>query len=870
MLSQMTLPDEITLVEGHGTTNPYVFYMPGIARLCIPALDEEDGPSGVGDGLKGVTQLPAGVALAATWDQSLAVDYGRVIGAEEAAKGVNVNLGPTVNIDRDPRWGRSFEAYSEDPFLNAELATATIDGVQSTGIMSQVKHFAAYNQETNRNTPLDDVIVSERALQEIYMPAFDAAVRDAKVASVMCSYSSINGSFSCNDAYLLTDSLDQQWGFGGFVTSDYGALHATAGALEGTDQEQPFDTYFGAALRAAVQDGKIARAVLNTMVSRILTEMFRFGLFGKPATGSTGAVVTSAGHVAVANAVAESGTTLLKNAGGLLPLPAHGAGTVAVIGPSASDSPTNAGGGSAYVIPSQTVTPLQGLQAAAAAGTGIVYQQGLPTDSSLAAIPSSALLPTYTPTAFGGGYSATLTAPQTGTYVLALTNPCGCYTPTSLFLNGRLLFDDPGTAPAHVYSVAVDLQARHSYRIKVSGVSTALTWAMPSDLAPGIAQAAQAAKGAAAAIVVVSDDTESEASDRTSIELPSAQNELIEAVAAVNPRTIVVIDAGAPVAMPWLGQVAAVIDAWYPGQTNGTALADVLFGKVDPSGHLPVTFPASLSQVPAAGASEFPGVGGRVRYGEGVDVGYRWYDTRDLKPLFSFGYGLSYTQFAFRNLRVTPTSASGTTDISVSATVRNVGRRAGADVAQLYLGDPAGAGEPPRQLVGFEKVNLPPGRSTRVRFSVMPRDTWWWDQSAGGWSQTAGTYRLYAGDSSALANLPLRGSFTLKATPAARRVVIDAPRSIRPGRRARVRVTLTAAGDAMLAQVLLALQVPQGWTARPIGATAFRGVAHSQALTATFSVTPPVWAPATNQVVHATAALGPAAIREAGATVRVS
>ncbi|MBV9050000.1 MAG: glycoside hydrolase family 3 C-terminal domain-containing protein, partial [Solirubrobacterales bacterium] len=864
--------DEITIVEGHGTAppNPYVFYMPGIARLCIPALGEEDGPSGVADQLTGVTQLPAGVALAATWDPSLARQYGQVIGAEEAGKGAAVNLGPTVNIDRDPRWGRSFETYTEDPYLNQSLGTGTIGGVQSTGVMAQVKHFNAYNQETNRNTPQDNVIVSDRALHEIYMPAFQAAVEQAKVASVMCAYSTVNGSYSCQNRYLLTDTLKQEWGFPGFVTSDYGAIHDTLGAaLAGTDQEQPFSTYFGAPLEQDVINGTIPRSVVNTMVQRILTEMFRFNLIAKPPSGSPSATVTTPAHVALGNSVAEAGTTLLKNSSRALPLSADRGGSMAVIGPSASTSPTYAGGGSAYVIPSQTVTPLQGIEAAAGPGMQVSYQQGLPTDSSLPAIPSSALNPAYSSTPSGGSYSGMLTAPETGTYVLALTNPCNCYTPTYLYLNGQEILDNPGTPPVSVYSVAVNLTAGQSYSIRISGQSSELSWATPSALAPGIAQAVAAAKSASTAIVVVSDDTESEATDRPSLDLPSAQNELISAVAAANPHTVVVVDAGAPIAMPWLAQVNAVLDAWYPGQTNGTALADVLFGKVDPSGHLPVTFPTSLAEVPASTPAQFPGVGGQVQYSEGIDVGYRWYDAKQLQPLFPFGFGLSYTRFAFSNLRLARPVVNGVDDVPVSATVTNIGNRTGTDVAQLYLGDPPAAGEPPRQLVGFQKVTLAPGQSARVRFTITPRDSWWWDQSAGGWSQTAGLYHVYLGDSSSLADLPLRGDFTMATTPAARQVVIDAPSTMTLGRRSTVKVTLTASGDETLNRVRLALQLPQGWTQRSVGRSSFAHVPPSASLSATFSVTPPSWAPAANDVIHATAALSRDAIREAGVTVTV-
>ncbi len=664
LMGQLTLADEISMVEGHGTTNPYVFYTPAIPALCIPAVGLEDGPSGVADGLTGVTQLPAGVALAATWDPSLASQYGQVIGAEEYGKGASANLGPTVNIDRDPRWGRSFEALSEDPFLNAALDVSEIGGVQSQDVMAQVKHYDAYNQETYRNTPADNVIVSNRALHEIYMPSFNAAVTRGGAASVMCAYSWVNGAASCNNSYLLTNVLRQQWGFPGFVTSDYGALHSTQGAVEGTDQEQPFNTYYGTALQTAVENGTIPRSALNTMVSRIFTEMFRFKLFSQPRTGSPSATVTTAGHVALATQVAEAGTTLLKNSGGTLPLSAGNAGTVAVIGPSASVSPTYAGGGSAYVLPGPTVTPLAGIQAAAGPGSHVAYQQGLPADTALPAIPASDLSPAYASTPIGGSYSGTLTAPETGTYILAITNSCHCYAPTYLSLDGKQLVDDPGTPPVSTFSVAVNLTAGQKYALSISGSSSALLWGTPTALAPGITAAVTAAKSASTAVVVVSDDTESEATDRLSLNLPSAQDELISAVAAANPHTVVVVNAGAPVAMPWLSQVSAVVDAWYPGQTSGTVLASVLFGQTDPGGHLPVTFPQSLSQVPASTTAEFPGNGTTVQYSEGVDVGYRWYDAKATQPLFPFGFGLSYTSFAYSGLQVSRNSVSGTPALS--------------------------------------------------------------------------------------------------------------------------------------------------------------------------------------------------------------
>jgi beta-glucosidase len=720
------------------------------------------------------------------------------------------------------------------------------------------------------------VIVSDRALHEIYMPAFQAAVERAHAAAVMCASSTVNGHYSCQNRYLLTDVLNQEWDFPGFVMTDYLALHSTTGgAFAGTDMERRDDTYYGQPLETDVENGTVPSSVLNTMVQRILTEMFRFNLIARPPRGSTSAKVTSPAHRRLSNEVAEAGTTLLKNSSHTLPLSSRGAGRVAVIGPSAEASPTYGQGGSTYVVPSHPVTPLQGLRSAAGRGTHVVYEHGLPTDTSLPAIPASNLTPAYSPTPLGGNYIGTLTAPQTGTYVLALDNPC-CSTQTHLYLDGKDLINDPGVKPAYTYSASVYLYAGASYTLQISGESDSLSWGTPSHLAPGIDDAVAAAKSAKTAIVVVSDDTESESTDRPSLDLPSAQNELISQVAAANSHTVVVVDAGAPIIMPWLPKVSAVVDAWYPGETSGTALARVIFGQIDPGGHLPVTFPKSLSEVPAHAPAHFPGNGKTVQYSEGIDVGYRWYDVKHITPLFPFGFGLSYTRFRFSDLRVSPATTDGLSDVSVSATIKNVGSRTGTDVAQLYLDDPAAAGEPPRQLVGYRRVTIAPGHSSRIRLKIAPQRTWWWAQSArggtstgGGWSQTPGNYRVYVGDSSALANLPLRKTFRIDGSPAARQVVITAPKTVQPGKAARVTVRLTASGDEALKNVRLALQLPQGWTVKPVGSAVFSRVGPSAAPTATFLVRPPAYAPNANAVVHATAVLGPAATRGAGVTVTV-
>jgi beta-glucosidase len=602
----------------------------------------------------------------------------------------------------------------------------------------------------------------------------------------------------------------------------------------------------------------------------VLTTMFRFNLFNDPPTGTTSDTVTTPAHVSTATKVAEAGATLLKNDDQTLPLSPNHAGTVAVIGPSASATPTDGGGGSAHVISSGSVTPLQGMEAVANGHTQLTYTQGLPTDGSLPAIPATNLTPAYAPTPFGGSYSGTLTAPETGTYVLAITNPCTCYTSTYLSLDGRQIIDNPGTPPQDVYSVAVQLTAGQTYTIAISGDSSALTWATPSALAQQIAPAVAAAKSASTAVVVVSDDTQTEAADRLSLALPSAQDELISAVAAANPHTVVVVQTGAPVTMPWLSSVSSVLDDWYPGQTDGTALANVVFGRSDPSGHLPVTFPQSLAQVPASTQQQWPGVAGIVQFSEGLDIGYRWYDDQNTTPLFPFGYGLSYTSFKYSDLQIQPSPDGATGDVTVSATVTNTGSQAGADVAQLYLSDPASAGEPPRQLAGFQRVSLAAGQSQQLTFKVTPRSEEWWDETANGWSSDPGTYGVYVGDSSALDDLPLSGSFTLATTPGSREVSVDAPSTMASGTAATVTVSLSAAGTQTLNTVKLALQLPDGWTAHALDKARFTDVTPGTALSTRFEVVPAAVSRNQNEVVHATASLGPDLDRESGATTRVT
>jgi beta-glucosidase len=717
VLAQMTQAQKIQMLHGNGATQPYIGDMSAIPSLCIPAMGFQDGPSGVGDGLGGVTQLPSAVSSAATWDTGLQKQYGTVAGAEFKGKGADVALGPTMNIVRDPRWGRAFETYSEDPYLAAQMATASIQGIQSQGVMAQAKHVAVYNQETNRNGPADNAVVDNRTLQEIYLPAFQAAVSKGASASVMCAYSTVNGVYACQNPYLLNTALYQQAGFGGFVTSDWGGAHSTVeSANNGMTIEMPNGYFYDAFLSQALANGTVSQATLDTMVSRVLTQMFAFGLFDKQKTGTTGAVVTSAAHQTTARQVAEQGSVLLKNTG-ILPLSTTTTKSIALLGSDGGAGVRSVGGGSATATSSGTVSPLTALQnRVAGTGTTVTYNDG--TD-----------------------------------------------------------------------------------------VNAAVT----------------AARAANVAVVCVGYG-EQEGTDLTSIDLSSAQTSLIQQVAAANPNTVVVLNTGSAVTMPWLGQVKGVLEEWYAGQEVGNSLAALLFGDVDPSGKLPVTFPGSLADVPAHTTAQWPGNGTDVQYSEGLKVGYRWYDAQNIAPLFPFGFGMSYTSFSFSGLQVGALDASG--NGTVKATVTNTGSRAGAEIAQLYVGDPASTGEPAKQLKGFQRVDLQPGASAQVTFPVTAHDLAYWNTTGNNWTTPAGNYQMMVGDSSR--NLPLTGTLNVPtamsvkavgaAATSAASVTVDNPHGMSSPARTAVRLPVTAkASVAGRPLAFTATGLPAGLSISPSG-----------------------------------------------------
>ena len=885
VMGNMTLDDKIAMV--HGTGGPYVGNVAANPRLCIPALKLEDGPAGVADGMTGVTQLPAPVAGAASFDPSVMSQYGSVVGSEEWGKGANVDLGPTVNIVRDPRWGRAFESYSEDPYLAGQMGVADIGGVQSQGVMAQVKHWDVYNQETNRNTPADNAIVSDRTMHESYMPQFQAAVQQGGASSVMCSYSTVNGTYACENPGILSDVLKGQWGFPGFVTSDWGATHSTVpSANAGLDMQMPDDSYFGAPLKAAVQAGQVPMSRLNDMVSRILTEMFRFGLFDKQQTGTPSSVVTNSQHASAARSIAEQGTVLLKNDGGSLPLDTAKLHSVAVIGDDAGPGAQSAGGGSASVNAPYVVTPLQGITSRAGSGVKVNYAQGPAPSGALPAVPASAFpgglsgqfynnmtlsgSPVLTRNdgnvdfnwngqspgtgvnadQWSAKWAGTIDPPATGSYTFSLTSDDG----SRLFINGQQVIDNWRDQAANTETATVNLTAGQAASVEVDyyqdggASSVSLGWEPPGQ--DPIGQAAATAKSSDVAVVFAS-DFESEGSDLSNIDLPGQQNQLISAVAAANPNTIVVLNTGSAVTMPWLDQVKGVLEGWYPGQEDGNAIASVLFGDTNPSGKLPVTFPKSLSDVPASTPQQWPGTGNQVQYSEGLGVGYRWYDAKGITPLFPFGYGLSYTSFAFSHLLVTPAATTSRGQVTVSGDITNTGQRAGADTAQLYVGDPAATGEPPRQLKGFQKVWLAPGQTKHVSFKLDPQSALsYWDSAAQSWSVADGSYQIMLGDSSA--NLPLSGTVQVTRTYGPQAVAVSAPSVAPAGAATSVKATISNAADVPLHSTTLRLAAPSGWNVQPASASIGTVPAHGSG-SATFTVTLPAGAAAGTKQLTVTA-----------------
>jgi beta-glucosidase len=773
-MEDLTLDEKAALAAGTD-----LWHTLGIERAGVPVVKMTDGPVGARGaeyaGGPPSTCFPCGTALAATWDRDLVRRVGAALGEEARAKGAHVLLAPTVNIHRTPLAGRSFECFSEDPYLTARLAVAYIEGVQSTGVAACVKHFVCNDSELDRFTVSSEV--DERTLREIYLPPFEAAVLEAGTWALMGAYNRLDGTYCCEHPGLLTGFLRDEWGWDGVVVSDWWATHSTvAAANAGLDIEMPGPPqHMGPALAEAVRRGEVDESVLDEKVRRLLLLADRTDAAARPpGEERTG---DDPGRRALAREAAAAAIVLLRNEGGLLPLDRSGLRSVAVVGPNA-DVARILGGGSAAVTPPYEVTPLEAI-AARLPGVEVTHQPGCSTAGEMPALdlrlvgggldldyvagtdPGAAAVRTTRVARARvawreapldgletGGWSARLT----GVLVPRWTGPHQFKLRTRgsvrLWLDDALVVDGSDTDRTASPRGTADLEAGTPYRVHIDlvppaapagGLEIRCTEPVPGDL---LERAVAAAAGADVAVVVVGLDSEweSEGHDRPDLSLPGGQGELVERVAAANPRTVVVVNAGAPVDMAWAERVPAVVQLWYPGQEGAAALVDVLLGDVNPSGRLPTTFPVRLEDVPAM--AWYAPSDGRVAYAEGVGVGYRGFEAAGTPPRYPFGHGLSYTTFAYG-----PIVADG---LRVSVDVRNTGPRAGAEVVQLYVADvEASVPRPPKELKAFEKVALQPGESCTVRFELDERALSFWDERSRAWRAEPGEFEILVGPSSA-------------------------------------------------------------------------------------------------------------------------
>jgi beta-glucosidase len=851
------LASELSLAEAVAACTPFDFWhSKRITRLGVPGVKVTDGPVGArGDGQIGsgtpALVLPCPTAMAATWDPELLRAGGAALAEEVRDRHAHGLLAPTVNLHRTPLAGRNFECYSEDPYLTARMAVGFITGVQSGGVAACVKHFVANDQEHERHTISAEV--PERALRELYLLPFEAAVTEAGTWMLMSAYNRLGGTHCSEHGWLLTDLLRDEWGFDGVVVSDWFGTHTTAAAaLAGLDWEMPGPSlHFGQRLLDSVTSGEVPEDVVRTKAARMLSLLARTGgldglVEGEPPVEPSETSQVRDGARAVARQLSAASIVMLANRPGssgrpVLPLDPAPA-TLAVIGPNADEAWIQ-GGGSAQLNPHHVVTPLDGLrQRFAATGTEVVHEPGclsvrsmpllnsrllvpLAADTTgltvgidevaagpddrfylvaeywdnehfagepLARVPLRAatgmftgVLPPNAPATFWCRWSGVVEVPAAATVRFGISSAG----PSRLLVDGQLVCDawdhrEPGEAffglgcvevtgdvpppagpppvPGTVRRLEVALEFTNAGNSFVTASRIGAAVLPPAD---GLARAVAAASAAEVAVVVVGldHDTETEGRDRTTLALPAEQDELVAAVAAANPNTVVVVNAGAPVLMPWRNDVASVVQLWYPGQEGGHALADVLSGDVNPSGRLPTTFPASLDQVGAHtfGAAGYPGVDGAVRYDEGLLVGHRWLDAHDLEPEWCFGHGLSYTTFewgavaleSLAPLVAGPLDRVGGTGreavLTCSVELANTGDRDGHEVVQVYVAPPPGPFErAPRELRGFARVHVPAGQRVTATITLDRRAFAVWDPDAATWVVPPGTYTLVAAASS--------------------------------------------------------------------------------------------------------------------------
>jgi beta-glucosidase len=739
---------------------------------------------------------PVATALAATWNVDLVEQVGGLLAEEARSKGAHVLLAPTVNLHRSPLAGRNFECFSEDPELSARMAVAFVRGVQSGGVGCAVKHLVCNDSEFERHTISSEV--AERALREIYLPPFEAAVREAGAWWVMAAYNRLNGTYCSEHPELLGRILRGEWGFEGVVVSDWFGTRSTAAALDaGLDLEMPGPTQWrGEKLVEAVRKGDVSSEALDGAVGRLLATLERAGRFEDPGEPTERAQDLPA-HRRLLRRAAGEAIVLLRNDGALLPLELHRLKRLAVIGPNAA-LPAIHGGGSSRVAAHYEISPLAGIRARCGDGVEVVFEPGctrhrtLPgLDARLLREPEGFALEFFAgfeldgapvqsrrarrldftwlggfsekldPERFSLRVTGTLVPERSAPHVFGLTSAGR----SRLFVDGKLVLDawEPGPRGDAFFGMGsvektaelvleagrpVEIRAEYSKEGSpvLGGLRVGMAAALPAD---SLERAASAAARADAAIVVVGLDAdwETEGRDRVDLELPGRQAELIEKVAAANPNTVVVMNCGAPVRADWVDRVGAALCLWYPGQECGHALADVLFGDVNPAGRLPQTWPRRLEDHPAY--LNYPGEHGRVAYGEGIFAGYRYYEKKRIAPRFAFGHGLSYTRFRYGELSVARPRLAAGEAVEASLDVTNAGEKRGQEVVQLYLRDVAAkVSVPEKALAAFHKLELGPGETRRVAFRIEPRALAHWDPTARAWVAEPGTFELLAGASS--------------------------------------------------------------------------------------------------------------------------
>lgn len=775
-IARLTLEQKVALVAGADT-----WHTASVDDPAVPPLRMSDGPAGVrGTSWTGPpsASFPCGAALGATFDPALVREVGEALGREAKAKDVHILLGPTVNLQRTPIGGRNFECFSEDPLLTSAIAVGYIDGVQGTGVAACVKHLVGNDTEYQRMTISSEI--DEATLREVYLPPFEAAV-DAGVRVVMSAYNRLNGTYCGEHPWLLTTVLRDEWGFDGVVVSDwFGSHSAAASLLAGLDLEMPGPPIQrGEHLLAGLRNGEADESDLDRSVERILGLFDWVGAAGSDTAERT--IVDEPTRDVIRRAAAGA-AVLLKNEAHLhdgpatLPL-AEPTQRLALIGPHAHSGQLQ-GGGSAAVKPDRRRGPFDAL---VARGFEVTLESGgeiakfLPPlngsfDVSLFDEHGHALVTTATATKWYWDQppSPDLEGPSFGARITGSVVPdvggpweFGAHAVGAVIvrLDGAAVLDVPAGqhggaffglgSPEH--RVTIDVEVGHRYELEIDypivpeqlirGLSVG---ARPATSGDPLERAASAASAADVAVVIVgtTDEFETEGEDRTSMALPGDQDALVAAVATANPNTIVVLNCGSPVTMPWLDQVPAVMQLWFPGQEFGDALADVLTGAAEPGGRLPITFPRDLAETPAA--PHYPGTDGKAVYGEGPLVGYRWYDRNQVEPLFPFGHGLGYTTFQIGPAALTGAPGDG---VTVSVDVSNTGSRAGSEVVQVYVAhDHTDPTRPMRTLAGFRKVRLEPGVTERVDIEVSPRAFSVWTRD--GWSIPAGDHMVLVGRSS--------------------------------------------------------------------------------------------------------------------------